>query len=137
MQSTRRGSPEADLLTAKRDRTQTRIRQDRDPRGNRSGQAQVVRRREAIDDDPRLVTARDSVDDSGLVRYRRLPCEGVVARKALQAPINSADGLLRGEALQSLVDGRPWTQIEKVDRRPHASRLRVQPVQDAALQVER
>jgi len=109
MQSTRRGSPEVDLLAAKRDRTQTRIRQDRDPRGNRSGQAQVVRRSEAIDDDARLVTEGDSVDDGGLVRYRRLPCEGVVARDIVQAPVNSGDCLLRGEALQSLVDGRPWT----------------------------
>ena len=59
-----------------------------------------------------------------------------MAGEKVEAPNDSADRVLGRKALESFVHGCPWTKVEKVDRGPHAYRLRVDPVEDAMLQIE-
>jgi hypothetical protein len=96
IQSTWRGSLKTDLLTTKCDRAQPRIRQDRDPRGDGRGQAQIIGGREAVDDDARLISPRDRVDDRGMARHGRLLGQGTMAREIVEAPIEPADDLIGG-----------------------------------------
>lgn len=60
-----------------------------------------------------------------------------MAGEKVEAPNNPVDRLLSRKPLEGFVQGSPRTKVEKVDRRPHASGLGPDPVEDAALQVER
>src|SRR5450432_2093971 len=67
--------------------------------------AELIGRRNAIDQKSRLVAASHRVDDCSVIRIGRLPCEPVNAWNIVESAVNAPDGVRGGQALQDFVDG--------------------------------
>ena len=60
-----------------------------------------------------------------------------MTKKVIQAAVDARDRLLRGEPLQSLVDGRAGSEIEEIDWRPDPSGFGPQSPKDVFLEHQR
>lgn len=91
---------------------------DRDAGGHRVGQAKIVRRGHAVDQEPKLIPTGDGVYDGAIVGAGGAFREAVDRRPVVQPSVDAPQFAVTDQALQRLVDGVAVTEGRKVRRHP-------------------
>ena len=86
---------------------------------------------------PRLVAPRDCIYDCSHVGCRGLVGQGICAGAVVETTVDAGQLPVGGQALQRLVDGGAWTEIQKIDWRPHLAWLSCDATVDLSSEVQR
>lgn len=113
--------PKGDGHLAERYGLEPRVSVNDDPGWNGIGKAEIIGGGHAIDEDPDLIPAGDSVDDRAGVGRVRLLEQAVETRTVIKSAADPAQAPGADESLECLVDGLTSGKIQKVDRRPHGA----------------
>ena len=132
-----RRQPEDDPEVTKFERLQAGIGMDHDACRHRIGEAEVIRRRDPIDDHAVLVAAGQSIDDSAGIGTSGLGGQRVEARLVIETTRDTPDIARSGKAMERLINGVARAEVNEIDRRPDTERRLVGHAHcDSGLEIE-
>jgi hypothetical protein len=110
---------------------------ERDFRGHRVSESQLIGGRHPIREKSGLGSTRDRIDDCGVIGRARLPGQPVDSRNVVYSAINAPEITRKCETLECLIDGGSGTEIQEVIRRPNKDGfIRPNAVEDGPLEIK-
>jgi hypothetical protein len=135
VQPARCGGFEPNLLVPQADWAKSGIDECLDPGRNRRRQPKVVGGCHTVDENARLVPARNRLDDCPVVGDGLAAREAIAAWAVVEPTVDASELTCRDEALERLIDRGACREVDEVAGRPYPSRMGVDPVQGSAPQV--